>query len=211
MSGWAKRFVVTVIVVLMASSAHADQRVFPTVGTAPNPERLKAWDIDVEPNGDGAPPGRGTVAEGEEIYFEKCAACHGDFGEGVGQVVGLIGGQGTLQDERPVKTIGSFWPYAAIVFDYTKRTMPFGDAQSLTNDEVYALTAYLLFSNDLVAEDIILGPDNIGKIILPNQELFSADDRPDAQMKNVPCMTDCPSKVVIGRARALDVTPASQQ
>ncbi len=192
---------------LATGNADAGERAFPSVGGAPNPALLEAWDIDVAPSGHGAPQGRGTVAEGEEVYFDKCADCHGDFGEGVGRIVGLMGGENTLQDERPVKTIGSFWPYASTIFDYTKRAMPFGDAQSLSNDQVYAVTAYVLFLNDIVSEEAVLGPEDIGSITLPNRDFFKPDPRPDVQPPDgMACMSDCPAQTVIGRARQVDVT-----
>lgn len=188
-------------------TADAGERAFPSVGGTPNPALLDAWNIDVAPGGYGAPQGRGTVAEGEEVYFDKCADCHGDFGEGVGRIAGLMGGEGTLQDERPVKTIGSFWPHATTIFDYTKRSMPFGDAQSLSNDEVYAVTAYILFLNDLIPEDTVLDADRLGAIVLPSQSFFVDDPRPDAQpVDGQPCMKNCPTGEVIGRARQVDVT-----
>ncbi len=204
----AKPIAVAVAVLLAALPAGAAERTFPGIGQPPDPALLKAWDIDVAPDGRGAPPGRGTALEGEEIYFDKCAACHGDFGEGVGRIAALMGGEDTLQDERPVKTIGSFWPYAATIFDYTKRSMPFGDAQSLSDDEVYAVTAYILYLNDLIADDTELGPDTLGTIDLPSRDLFDPDPRPDAQPAGgAPCMRDCPAPAdVIGRARQVDVT-----
>ena len=205
----ARRFFAMAIAAtwLAAGSTDASERTFPSVGGTPNPALLEAWDIDVAPGGQGAPQGSGTVAEGEEVYFDKCADCHGDFGEGVGRIAGLMGGEDTLQDERPVKTIGSFWPHATTIFDYTKRSMPFGDAQSLSNDEVYAVTAYILFLNDLIPEDTVLNAERLGAIVLPNQSLFVDDPRPDAQPTGEqPCMTDCPTGKVIGRARQVDVT-----
>ncbi|MFV2092585.1 MAG: c-type cytochrome, partial [Hyphomicrobiales bacterium] len=108
-------------------------------------EEIAAWDIDIRHDGTGLPPRRGTVTGGGEIFSETCAACHGDFGEGVDRWPVLAGGEGTLADARPEKTIGSYWPYLSTVYDYIRRAMPFGDARSLSDDDVYALTAYLLF------------------------------------------------------------------
>ncbi|MFH1517471.1 MAG: c-type cytochrome, partial [Pseudomonadota bacterium] len=110
-------------------------------------DEIAAWDIDIRPDGTGLPEGKGTVAEGEPIFAENCAVCHGDFGEGAGRWPVLAGGQDTLLRDRPVKTIGSYWPYLSTVFDYVRRAMPFGDARSLSDDDVYALTAYLLYLN----------------------------------------------------------------
>ncbi|MGB0903558.1 MAG: c-type cytochrome, partial [Mangrovicoccus sp.] len=120
------------------------------LGRAALPEEIASWDIDVRPDGQGLPEGKGDVWTGEEIFADNCAMCHGDFGEAVGRWPVLAGGQGTLTDDRPVKTIGSYWPYLSTVFDYVNRAMPFGNAQSLSPDEVYAITAYLLYLNDIV-------------------------------------------------------------
>jgi S-disulfanyl-L-cysteine oxidoreductase SoxD len=175
------------------------------------PEEIAAWDIDVRPDGAGLPEGRGTVARGMEIFDERCASCHGEFGEGAGRWPELAGGQGTLKSEDPVKTIGSYWPYLSSAFDYVHRAMPFGDAQSLAPDETYALIAYLLYLNDIVTDESFeLSRENFTSIRLPNEVNFFDDPRPDA--KNIrdgePCMTDCKETVEITkRARVLDVTP----
>jgi len=194
----------------VAGSLSAAERKYDGVGRTPTPEEIQSWDIDVRPDGQGAPAGHGTSGEGERVYLVKCASCHGEFGEGGGRYPVLIGGHGTLKDMRPEKTIGSYWPYASTVFDYIKRAMPFGDAQSLTNDEVYALTAYLLFMNDVIDEDFEVTKDTIGTIEMPNKANFFMDPRPDAQPKGEACMKDCKSEIkVLGRATVLDVTPES--
>jgi cytochrome c len=175
------------------------------------PEEIAAWDIDVRPEGTGLPEGRGTVARGTEIFDERCASCHGEFGEGAGRWPELAGGRGTLKSEDPVKTIGSYWPYLSSAFDYVHRAMPFGDAQSLAPDDTYALVAYLLYLNDIVTDESFeLSKENFTSIKLPNEVNFFDDPRPDA--KNIrdgePCMTDCKATVEITRrARVLDVTP----
>src|SRR5512138_31418 len=110
------------------------------LGRAATPEEVAAWDIDVRPDGAGLPEGRGTVAEGEAIFTDACAVCHGDFGEGRDRWPVLAGGYDTLKAERPEKTIGSFWPYLSTVYDYVRRAMPFGDARSLSDDDIYAVT-----------------------------------------------------------------------
>jgi len=111
---------------------------------------VAAWDIDIRPDGQGLPSGSGLASDGGEIYDAQCASCHGVFGEGEGRWPILAGGFDTLSDDRPEKTIGSYWPYLSTVYDYVRRAMPFGNARSLSDDEVYALTAYLLYLNDLV-------------------------------------------------------------
>ncbi|MEO1205964.1 MAG: cytochrome c [Pseudomonadota bacterium] len=175
------------------------------------PDEIKAWDIDVRPDGQGLPVGQGSVAEGDEIFAEQCAVCHGDFGEGAGRWPVLAGGQDTLASGDPVKTVGSYWPFLSTVFDYVHRAMPFGDSQSLSDDEVYALVAYILYVNNVVTEeDFVLSNENFASIRLPNETNFFADDRPDTPLvsKVEPCMSDCKTDVKItGRARIIDVTP----
>jgi len=183
------------------------------LGREATPEEIAAWNIDVRPDGTGLPEGRGTVAEGETIFAEQCAVCHGDFGEGRDRWPVLAGGQDTLTAERPVKTIGSYWPYLSTVYDYVRRAMPFGDARSLSDDDVYAITAYLLYLNDIVTdEDFELSKENFTSVRLPNEENFFMDDREEEAhyaAKDEPCMTDCkPGPVKITkRAAVLDVTP----
>ena len=135
-------------------------------------------DIDVRgPDGAGLPKGRGSVEEGETVYAERCAACHGEFGEGQGRMPALIGGEDTLATDRPRRTIGSFWPYAPSVFDYIRRSMPFGEAHSLTVDELYALTAFLLEANGIVEADFVATPESLPKVRMPNRDGFIADTR----------------------------------
>ena len=175
------------------------------------PVEIAAWDIDVRPDGAGLPVGSGDVWTGEEVFVEKCAMCHGDFGEAVGRWPVLAGGHGTLSNEDPVKTIGSYWPYLSTVYDYINRAMPFGMAQSLTNDEVYAITAYLLYVNDLVDDDFELSNENFVDVRLPNEPNFYMDDRATTEypiFAGDVCMTDCKDSVTITmRATVLDVTP----
>lgn len=177
---------------------------------------IKGWDIDIRPDGHGLPPGRGTVKRGEEIYLAQCASCHGDFGESAGRWPILAGGQGTLRHEDPVKSVGSFWPYAATLLDYIHRTMPFGAAQTLTWDETYAVTAYVLYVNDIITdENFELGQHNFMTIRLPNEQGFFLDDRETSERRfwrGEPCMQNCaPGEArILNRARSLDVTPETQ-
>lgn len=183
------------------------------IGRAALPQEIAAWDIDVRPDGQGLPAGAGSVAEGEEIFTEKCAGCHGDFAEGLDRWPELAGGFGSLNSVNPVKTIGSYWPYASTVFDYIKRAMPFGDARSLSDDEVYALTAFLFHMNDLVDADFVLSKENFTSIALPNAGNFIDDPRPDTDTlaSTEPCMSDCKASVEITmRAAVLDVTPTDE-
>jgi mono/diheme cytochrome c family protein len=185
------------------------------LGRTALPEEIKAWDIDVRPDGQGLPAGKGTVEQGETLFLERCATCHGEFGEGAGRWPVLVGGSGSLKSDRPEKTIGSFWPYASSVFDYVYRAMPFGDAQSLSADETYALVAYLLNMNEVVPAGFELSDKNFAFIRLPNEAAFYPDDREQTEKqfwKKHPCMTNCKTDVkVIGRARVLDVTPEGEQ
>ena len=211
MSRFRKTFFAALV--LLASAPALAQSVKKTgLGRVALPEEIAAWNIDVRPDGEGLPAGKGSVKQGEEIYLERCASCHGEFGEGAGRYPVLVGGQGTLSKETPDKTIGSFWPYASTVFDYVRRTMPFGNAQSLTADETYALTAFLLNMNDIVKDDFVLSKDNFTKVKLPNVENFYLDDRVTTEKafwRKAPCMTNCKPEApkILGRARALDVTP----
>jgi S-disulfanyl-L-cysteine oxidoreductase SoxD len=147
------------------------------IGREATPEEVAAWDIDVRPDGAGLPEGKGTVAEGEEVFAEQCASCHGDFGEGVDRWPVLAGGQ-TLTSDRPVKTIGSYWPYLSTVWDYVYRAMPFGNAQSLEPDQVYAITAYLMHMNDLVDADFELSKENFTSVRLPTKPTSSMTRAP---------------------------------
>ncbi len=179
------------------------------------PEEIKAWDTDVRPDGKGLPPGKGTVKQGDVIFQAQCASCHGEFGEGAGRWPVLAGGAGTLKADRPDKTIGSFWPDLSTAFDYIKRAMPYGNARSLSDDEVYAVVAYLLSMNDIVKdENFELSDKNFTSIKMPNAAAFFEDDRETSEKqfwKKDPCMKDCRSAPkVTGRAISVDVTPDSK-
>ena len=141
---------------------------------------IHAWNIDVSPDGQGLPPGQGTVKKGAQLYAVKCAGCHGPTGkEGPNDV--LVGGHESLRTSKPIKTIGSYWPYAATLYDYLRRAMPFNAPQSLMPDEMYALVAWLLHQNGIVAEDTILDAHSLPKIEMPNRNGFIADPRPDVR------------------------------
>jgi mono/diheme cytochrome c family protein len=183
------------------------------IGREAKPEEIAGWDIDIRPDGQGLPSGKGTVRQGETLYVERCAGCHGEFGESAGRWPILMGGGGTLATHDPVKSIGSYWPYASTVMDYIRRSMPFGNAQSLTNDELYAVTAYVLNLNDIIKdENFELNANTFLSIRLPNEPNFIEDDREVTEKefwRQSPCMSGCaPGEAkVVGRARALEVTP----
>ena len=143
------------------------------LGTTPSAEQVRGWDIDVRADGTGLPAGSGTVAQGRAIYEARCLACHGANGE-KGLAPRLAGGQGTLATKAPVLTVGSYWPYAPTLFDYIRRAMPQDSPQSLTADEVYAVTAYTLHLNGIVGADAVLDAASLAAIKMPNRNGFRA-------------------------------------
>src|SRR4051794_30012511 len=166
--------------------AHA-QRTY-GIGRAAAPLEIAGWNIDVDRYGNNLPPGSGTVSHGQEVFDQQCAACHGAKGEG-GVGDRLTGGQGTLATPKPVRTVGSYWPYAPTLFDYIRRAMPQNAPQSLSNDDVYAVSAYVLNLNGLLPADAVLDAGTLSAIKMPNRAMFTADPRPD--VKNSACVMDC--------------------
>ena len=162
-------------------------------------EEIAAWDIDVRPDGTGLPPGRGTVEQGQRVYDEKCASCHGTFGEST-DYMPLAGGVGTLGSDQPIRTTGSKLNHATTLWDYINRAMPFANPKTLSPDEVYALTAYVLHLNDIVPASTSLDRESIVTLRMPNREGFTVDHglgsaagKPDT--RNVACMRDCQREV----------------
>jgi cytochrome c len=149
------------------------------LGKAASLEEIRGWDIDARADGAGLPPGAGSVAQGRKIYEAQCASCHGANGQ-KGIAPALAGGQGTLTGKAPVKTVGSFWPYAPTLYDYINRAMPFDKPQSLTADQVYAVTAYTLHMNGIVGPETVLDARTLPKVAMPNRGGFVPDPRPDA-------------------------------
>jgi len=165
---------------LLAQSARTGQSATPIVGQPATPAEIKQDDITVLPNGAGLPEGSGTPDQGEAIYKEKCAGCHGDNGQGKPPTgVTLVGGIGTLATSKPVKTIGSYWPYSTSVWDYIHRSMPYAEPGTLTADETYAVTAFLLFKNGIISQDAAMNKDTLPKVRMPNRDGFIPDTRPD--------------------------------
>ncbi|MGY2047874.1 c-type cytochrome [Methylobacterium sp. JK268] len=148
------------------------------LGRPADPAAIAAWDIDVRADGAGLPPGRGSVAEGRALFASRCAGCHGAAGEG-GAADRLVGGRGTLASAKPVRTVGSYWPYATTLFDYVRRAMPFDAPQSLANPEVYAVSAYLLHLNGILPADAVLDAESLPRVAMPNRDGFVPDARPD--------------------------------
>ncbi len=162
--------------IFAAAAVHAEEF---GLGHVPDAETLRTADSAIGPRGAELPPGRGSVAEGAQLYAQQCAACHGATGrEGPDPV--LMGGQGSLAGDKPIQTIGSFWPYATTVFDYIRRAMPFTAPGSLSNEQVYALTAFLLAANGVVPQDSVLDRVSLEAVRMPNRDGFTPDPRPRA-------------------------------
>ncbi|WP_298805399.1 c-type cytochrome [uncultured Lentibacter sp.] len=194
---------------LAAASPAAAEKL--GLGRAATEAEVAAWDIDIHPDGSGLPAGSGDVWTGEEVFAEKCGVCHGDFAEGVGNWPKLAGGAGTLDHKDPLKTVGSYWPYLSTTWDYVNRSMPFGAAQTLSPDEVYAIVAYILFSNDLVDDDFVLSKETFMDVEMPNAGGFIIDDRrtSEAHFVREPCMSDCKDSVAITKTVVFKGDPNS--
>jgi cytochrome c len=143
----------------------------PDLGETPSPELVAAWDISVSPDGAGLPAGSGTAVEGAPLYRVNCLVCHGQEGEGLLNDR-LVGGHGTIGGPAARKTVGSYWPYATTIFDYIRRAMPYLQPRSLTNDEVYALTAYLLYLNGIIDENETMNSATLPAVDMPNRDNF---------------------------------------
>jgi cytochrome c len=218
----SNRLALAAAMALIAGAAFAQEKTLPAqpaftlpvqslgIGRPATKDEIKGWDIDVRPDGHGLPQGKGSVRDGETLYQERCAACHGDFGEGKDRWPALIGSIGKLTDDDPKKGVGNYWPYATTLFDYIKRAMPFGNAQSMTDDEVYAITAYVLYLNNQLKQDVALDREALLKIKLPNAGNFIPDPRPD--VKGTACMKDCrPPPQIHSEARKIGVTPEDER
>src|SRR5882757_6291565 len=172
----------------LACTAPAQAQSPSGIGRAATPAEIAGWNIDVDRDGNNLPPGSGTVSHGNKIFDQQCAACHGAKGEGgIGDQ--LVGGQGTLATAKPVRTVGSYWPYAPTLFDYIRRAMPQNAPQSLSNADVYAVSAYILNLNGLLPADATLDAKTLSAIKMPNRSAFVSDPRPD--VKDPICMTGC--------------------
>lgn len=160
---------VAMLATLLVSIALAEEP--PGLGREVDTKTIAALDIAVLPNGDGLPEGSGTAAAGVKVYRQHCQACHGK--EGIGGINDrLAGGQGSLTSKRPVKTVGSFWPYASTIFDFVRRAMPYQTPGTLSNDELYAVTAYLLYLNGIIGEQDELDAESLPRVKMPNREGF---------------------------------------
>ena len=166
-----------VLVLLTALGAKAAEVNAAAPGRKPSAQDIARADITVFPDGSGLPDGRATAREGRAVYATRCAACHGAKGEGSDYFHALAGGRGTLATSQPKLTVGSYWPYATTLWDYTRRAMPYAQPGSLTTDEVYAVTAYVLHLNGIVNEDTVLDQTTLPRIRMPNRDGFIPDGR----------------------------------
>jgi S-disulfanyl-L-cysteine oxidoreductase SoxD len=162
--------------ILLSPAALCAQTRTLGLGHVARTDAVNAIDIDVLPDGQGLPPGSGSAVEGRAVYVARCAACHGPTGK-EGPYDLLVGGQDSLRTARPLKTVGSFWPYATTLWDYINRAMPFAEPRSLAADDVYAVTAYVLFLNGIVTEQQVLSQETLAQVKMPNRTGFVPDDR----------------------------------
>jgi S-disulfanyl-L-cysteine oxidoreductase SoxD len=169
MSTRNKRLSIIPALSLLAAAAHAEG---PDLGRPASPHDIAAWDISIGPDGSGLPPGSGNPQQGERVYAAKCLGCHGEKGSGKPNDQ-LVGGIGSLAgDQLPVKTVGSFWPYATTLFDYVRRAMPLNAPQSLSNDEVYAVAAYILQLNGVIGDTDTMNAETLPLVKMPNRDGF---------------------------------------
>jgi cytochrome c len=165
----------TALILIAVSAAPAAWTATPAplgLGQPASPAEIAGWDIDVRADGAGLPPGRGSVDQGRTLYATACAGCHGLAGAG-GPMDALVGGRGSLATAKPVRTVGSYWPYATTLFDFIRRAMPFDAPQSLTPDQVYALCAYLLSLNGIVPANTVLDAATLPRVRMPNRDGFT--------------------------------------
>ena len=165
-----RKISITTFVLALSFGSSAAFAQAPNLGKPIDPAEIAAWDISILPDGTGLPPGSGTPAQGAPIYAQKCAMCHGIDGKG-GVNAAVVGG-GPIKDMESAKTIANFWPYATTLFDFTRRAMPWQQPRTLTNDEVYALTAYILALNKLIGENDEMNAKTLPKVKMPNRDGF---------------------------------------
>jgi cytochrome c len=170
-----------IVCITNISLAQQPPATVPGIGHPPSAQELAALDIDVTPDGRGLPPGAATAEQGKPVYVARCASCHGATGrEGPNDI--LAGGQGTLTTARPLKTVGSYWPYATTLWDYINRAMPFERPHSLNANDVYGVTAYVLWLNGLIGEREIVSDATLPHVRMPNRDGFVGDTRPDERL-----------------------------
>jgi cytochrome c len=176
----SRRILITVgAASLVACAAQAPSRQ-PAFGAAVSAEEIARWDISIPPSGAGLPTGGGSARQGLQVYEQKCMACHGAKGAGK-PADPLAGGTGSLATKTPLRTVGSYWPYATTLFDYVRRAMPITNPLSLSDDEVYSVSAYVLFLNGIVAEDAVMNAQTLSQVKMPNRDGFVSDWPPRAR------------------------------
>src|ERR1700694_3738285 len=163
--------IISIGFIALAGCASPLTRETPNLGRVATPAEVAGWDVSIPPDGTGLPPGRGTSAQGAVAFERKGQSCHGERGAGQPNDR-LVGGHGTLASKAPVRTIGSYWPYATTVFDYVRRAMPYTQSHSLSDDEVYAVTAYLLHLNGIIGESDVMNAEALPKVKMPNRDNF---------------------------------------
>jgi mono/diheme cytochrome c family protein len=173
------RSALALVVVVAGAATLAAQSSRFGVGRPPTPDEVRGLGAAIAPDGGGLPEGSGTVADGRTVYAVRCVSCHGPGGEGGGVGAALVGGKGTLATTRPLKTVGSFWPYATTIWDYVNRAMPFDQPGLLKPEEVYAVVAYILNLNGIIDEDAVMNAGTLPTVKMPNRDGFVADPRPD--------------------------------
>lgn len=196
MSSWSRLIVALALMVALASPpglasppAAATPPGYYGIGTSPSPAQIAAWSIAIKPDGSNLPPGSGTVDQGGDLYNAECAACHGTFGEGAGAYPKLTGGIGALKTQK-LKSVGSFWPFAPILFDYVRRAMPFYAPHSLSDDQVYAVSAYVLNLNGIVPDNFVANAKTLSAVNMPNRHGFNFND-PRPLTHDTECMSHC--------------------
>jgi cytochrome c len=162
------------IALALGLSLPAAAQKAPALGEAVESAEIARWDISIPPGGEGLPRGGGTARQGAPIYQAKCQSCHGEKGAGY-LADPLAGGIGTLASRAPLRTVGSYWPYATTLFDYVRRAMPLANPLSLTDDEVYAVSAYVLYLNGIIGEDVAMNAQTLPRVRMPNRDGFLAD------------------------------------
>ncbi len=206
MFSWGRLFAVAgALLPIAAFAADAPHYGF---GTTPTPAQIEGWAIAVRPDGQGLPPGSGSVHDGDDLFSALCSTCHGTFGEGAGRYP-RIAGEGKLTGDRPEQTVASYWPYATTLFDYINRAMPFPTPHVLPPDQVYAITAYVLNLNGLVDDNFVADAKSLPQVKMPNVNGFIwKDPRPDTH--DEACMSNCraPADIkVVSTAEGKSLTP----
>ena len=168
----SKPMVLAGAALLVASAVQAATPAPPKLGRPASHDEIARVDISIPPSGEGLPAGSGSVAQGAAVYAQKCEVCHGPNGAGTPSGDRLVGGIGSLATPNPIKTVASYWPYATTLFDYIRRAMPIVAPQSLQNDEVYAVVAYILSIDNIVPKDAVLDAQSLPKVQMPNRNGF---------------------------------------